>query len=388
MKIVVYAICKNEEQFVERWMDSMSEADQVVVLDTGSSDGTVEKLRARGAQVTVEEISPWRFDTARNRSLELVPEDADICVCTDLDEVFHPGWREALEKAWVPGAGQATYRYTWSFNADGSEGVVFWYEKIHARRGYQWVHPVHEVLTWTGEGIPGIMVTARGVQLNHFPDDTKSRDQYLPLLEMSVEEDPDDDRNVHYLGREYMYKGRWDDCIRTLQKHLAMPRAQWADERAASMRYIAKSYLMKGERQTARDWYLKAIVQAPYLRESYTDLAHALYEEEKWEGVLYFTECALAITDRSATYICEAAAWGSLPHDLRAIAFFHTGRPGEALEEAVKALALEPEDLRLQGNVKVLEKKAGVCLWKGGASEWKPGENGNAGAEKQPETTR
>ena len=95
MKIVVYAICKNEEQFVDRWMDSMSEADEVVVLDTGSADTTVEKLRSRGALVTVESISPWRFDTARNRSLELVPPDADICVCTDLDEVFHPGDRKS-----------------------------------------------------------------------------------------------------------------------------------------------------------------------------------------------------------------------------------------------------------------------------------------------------
>ena len=174
-KVCVYAICKNEEPFVDRWMDSMSEADRVLVLDTGSEDRTVERLRARGAEVTVETISPWRFDRARNRSLELVPEDADICVCTDLDEVFHPGWREALERAWVPGAGQASYRYTWSFNADGSEGVVFWYEKIHARRGYQWVHPVHEVLRWTGEGRPGPMVTAEGVQLDHHPDPTKSR---------------------------------------------------------------------------------------------------------------------------------------------------------------------------------------------------------------------
>ena len=97
MKIVVYAIAKNESFFVDRWMDSMSEADQVVVLDTGSDDGTAERLRARGAQVTVERIIPWRFDRARNRSLELVPEDADVCVCTDLDEVFHPGWRSALE---------------------------------------------------------------------------------------------------------------------------------------------------------------------------------------------------------------------------------------------------------------------------------------------------
>jgi len=96
-RVCVYAICKNEEQFVDRWMDSMSEADEIVVLDTGSTDGTVEKLRARGAEVTTQVITPWRFDTARNRSMELVPENADICVCTDLDEVFHPGWREKLE---------------------------------------------------------------------------------------------------------------------------------------------------------------------------------------------------------------------------------------------------------------------------------------------------
>ena len=95
MKVVVYAICKNEAQFVDRWMDSMGEADQVVVLDTGSTDGTAERLRALGAVVVEERVEPWRFDTARNRSLELVPEDADICVCTDLDEVFHPGWRSS-----------------------------------------------------------------------------------------------------------------------------------------------------------------------------------------------------------------------------------------------------------------------------------------------------
>ena len=49
-RICVYAICKNEEKFADAWMDSMQEADAVVVLDTGSTDHTVEKLRARGAQ--------------------------------------------------------------------------------------------------------------------------------------------------------------------------------------------------------------------------------------------------------------------------------------------------------------------------------------------------
>ena len=358
MKIVVYAICKNEANFADRWMDSMSEADQVVVLDTGSTDNTMERLRARGAQVTAEAVSPWRFDTARNRSLDLVPQDADICVCTDLDEVFQPGWRALLEQAWTPGAGQAAYRYTWSFNPDGSEGVVFWQEKIHARRGYRWVHPVHEILQWTGPGQPGPAVVAEGVQLDHHPDPKKSRGQYLPLLELSVAEDPDDDRNVHYLGREYLYYGRWDDCIRTLKHHLSMPRANWADERAASMRYIARSYAMKGERQTARDWYLRAIAQAPHLREPYLDLAMLLYEQEEWDGVLYFTGCALAITRRPRTYICEAAPWGSLPHDLRSIAFYQTGRPRAALEEAQKALTLDPSNSRLSSNAAFLARLA------------------------------
>lgn len=357
MKVVVYAMCKNEAQFVDRWMDSMAEADQVVVLDTGSTDDTAERLRARGADVTVEVISPWRFDTARNRSLELVPQDADICVCTDLDEVFHPGWRAQLERAWGAGVSQATYRYTWSFNPDGSEGVVFWSEKIHARHGYRWVHPVHEVLEWIGEGTPGYKVTAEGVQLDHHPDRSKSRGQYLPLLELSVEEAPEDDRNVHYLGREYMYKGRWDDCIRTLTRHLSMPSATWRDERAASMRYIARSYAMKGERRLARDWYLRAIAEAPHLREPYIDLAQLLYEDGEWDGVLYFTGCALRITVRPRTYICEAAPWGSLSHDLRAIALYRTGRYEEALLEARRALELEPGNERLAGNVAQIQKK-------------------------------
>ena len=228
MKVCVYAICKNESQFVERWMASMGEADAVVVLDTGSTDDTVERLRAAGARVTVERFDPWRFDTARNRSLDLVPEDADICVCTDLDEVLHPGWRALLEAAWVPGTTRATYRYTWNFLPDGREGHVFWYSKVHARHGYRWTHPVHEVLT-PDPGLVEHVVTVQGMQLDHHADESKSRAQYLPLLELSVQEDPEDDRNMHYLGREYMFRGQWEKAIATLKRHLSLPRATWRD---------------------------------------------------------------------------------------------------------------------------------------------------------------
>ena len=44
LKVAIYAICKNEKQFVDKWFESMLEADYVCVLDTGSTDGTYERL--------------------------------------------------------------------------------------------------------------------------------------------------------------------------------------------------------------------------------------------------------------------------------------------------------------------------------------------------------
>ena len=61
LKVAVYAISKNEEKFVKRWYESMKEADSIYVLDTGSTDNTVNLLKSLGVNVSVETISPWRF---------------------------------------------------------------------------------------------------------------------------------------------------------------------------------------------------------------------------------------------------------------------------------------------------------------------------------------
>lgn len=356
MIVCVYAICKNESKFVDRWMDSMREADRVYVLDTGSADDTAALLRARGAQVTVETISPWRFDTARNRSLELVPDDADICVCTDIDEYFHPGWRRLLEEAWKPGTTRAAYRYTWNFNPDGSEGYVFWTEKAHSRHGYVWTHPVHEVLSWVGEGQEGGKVYVEGMQLDHRADNSKSRSQYLPLLEQSVLEDPDDDRNIHYLGREYYFHSMWDEAIITLKRHLLLPKATWRDERCASMRYIARCYAAKGDMGEAKRWLIRAVAEAPHLREPYLELAERMYEERNWDAVAALCRDALEITERPRTYICEAEAWGSMPWDLLSLGLYYTGRPSEAVDAAKTAQKLSPKDERIARNIEIMQE--------------------------------
>ena len=356
-KVCVYAICKNESQFVNRFMDSVSEADWVCVLDTGSNDDTVEKLRERGAVVAQKNIDPWRFDTARNESMKLIPPEADICCCIDLDEQFHPGWRAALEAAWKSDTTRARYRYTWSFNPDGSEGHVFWPDKIHRNGGYRWTHPVHEVLQYTGAGAERY-VTVHGLQLDHHPDPTKSRGQYLPLLELAVAEDPDDDRNCHSLGREYMYHGDWQKSIDMLKRHLSLPKATWADERCASMRFIGRCYRKLGRDGLAAVWYHRAIAEAPHLREPYLDYAALLYDRQNWAGLVFLAECALAITERPATYITEGYAWGALPWDYLSIGRWNLGQAREAMEACRQAVALAPEDARLQNNLAIFERSA------------------------------
>ena len=91
-------------------------------------------------------IKPWRFDRARNESLKLVPKDADICVCTDLDELFEPGWRKILEEKWTPETNQGIYKF-W-FNAKFPDQVPNYFDnaKIHDRNSFVWKWIIHEFI--------------------------------------------------------------------------------------------------------------------------------------------------------------------------------------------------------------------------------------------------
>lgn len=350
-KICVYAIAKNEEKFVRRWVESMSEADEIIVLDTGSTDRTTELLSEyEKVRVYSETVSPWRFDTARNLSLSKVPQDADFCVCTDLDEVFDKGWREKLEKALSCSPHKVSYRYTWSFNNDGSEGTVFNIEKIHSRRGFLWTHPVHEVLSYYGEGKVR-SVFAEGIQLKHYPDNTKSRGQYLPLLELSVKEAPEDDRNMHYLGREYMFYKEYQKAIDTLKKHLSMKNARWADERCASMRYIARCLEALDNPEEAFLWLLRACTEASHLREPFMETAEFLYRHQSYHGVIFFISKALEITVHPDTYITENSYYREKPYDYLSMAYYYTGDIKKAASSAEKALQYTPDNERIRSNL-------------------------------------
>ena len=319
-----------------------------------STDKTVQILKEAGVNVTVKKIVPWRFDVARNESLNMVPNDFDICVCTDLDEIFEPGWRKKLETIWKKNTNKLRYNYNWSLDNNNKPIINFYIEKIHSRKDYKWTHPVHEVLTYTGNN--EIVTTTDEITVNHYPDKNKSRSSYLPLLELSVKENPNDDRNMHYLGREYMYYHKWNKCIDTLIKHLNLKTATWKDERCASMRFIARSYIALGRFDEANMWLDKAIMEAPYLRDPYVEKALLQYNLKNWNEVEALCLQALKITFHAKSYINEVFSWNYTIYDLLSISYFYQNNFKLALFFSNLALEMEPNDKRLIKNNKLIKQ--------------------------------
>lgn len=344
-KFAVYAIAKNEEQFVERWYNSAKDADYLFILDTGSTDNTVKIAKELGINIEIQSFDPWRFDAARNVALDIIPKDIDICVALDMDEVLVDGWREHLEKAASDGVTRPRYQYTWSWNEDGSPGLVYGGDKIHSRNNYFWKHPVHEVLMCSDQETQGWY----DIEIHHYPDKTKSRSQYMPLLKLAVEEDPEDDRNAFYYARELFFHSRLDEADKEFKRHLSLPRAVWKPERAASMRYLAKI-------QDKESWLLRAIAECPDRREALVELSQYYYETRQFELCYAYAVRALSIKEKPLEYLCEDFAWGYIPYDLAAISSYNLGIKDKAREYGSKALELNPDDIRLSINMEWYNK--------------------------------
>ena len=346
MKIAVYTIALNEEQFVKRWYESAKNADYLLIADTGSSDQTKKIAEQLGINVYSISISPWRFDDARNAALALIPSDIDYCISLDMDEVLSDNWREELEKV-NHNVTRPIHRLVTSFDENGNPGVEFDALRIHSRNGHRWKYPIHESVTFYG--IDEVRQDV-DIKIYHHPDNNKSRSQYLPLLELAAQEDPLSDRCAHYYARELFYYGRYAESAQEFKRHLSLNSAFWKPERCESMRYIAKCEPEEKER-----WLRLAIAECPERREPYVDLAQHFYELADWHKVKEYSELALNIKEKFLGYFCESDAWGWKPHDLLALANYNLGFYNEALDHGKMALSLN-SDTRLEDNIVFYEK--------------------------------
>lgn len=345
MKIAIYAIAKDEAKHVERFMSAAADADTIIIADTGSTDDTATLARDLGAKVYHISVVPWRFDKARDAALALVPADVDVCISVDLDEVMQPGWREAVEAAWVPGTTRLRYKF------DFGAGIVYTCEKAHTRDNYFWKYPIHEYIT-PAVGFAEQMAVTDACLTAHHPDNTKSRGQYLPMLEMAVRENPECQRSQFYLAREFYYYSRWQDCITEFEKYLDMSGAVWNVERTFARRCIGTARIAMGMVDGGIADLRHAVDEMPQSRDPWVALAQAHHNAGQWEDCRKAAERALSITERTYEFTADQNAWGWRPYDLAALACWNLGDKAKAVEYGTQACELSPDDARLASNLK------------------------------------
>ena len=359
-KICVYAICKNEVSFIDKWLTSMSEADYIVVLDTGSTDGTFEALKADSRVTVVEQkvISPWRFDNARNESLKLVPNDANILVCTDLDEQFEPGWADILRKNWnAKKHSRCGFQFVWSHLGSGQPGRIFTYYKIHNKL-WKWKYPVHEML-WNIETETTDFTAEETLDLfneiilQHYPDDSKSRGNYLNLLELREKECPQDYWSVLYLAHEYYYHKQFNNSIKKLNKILT----NFDDkidtiERANCYLFLGDNYVALDKPDIAIVSYKNSIIADSTYREPYIKLAELYINQEQYADAIDTIKQGFKNSIRHYSWLEQDDTWAYKPYDLLCLAYYYSGDKLKSLGCAYKAWQFDPENERLQYNLK------------------------------------
>jgi glycosyltransferase involved in cell wall biosynthesis len=339
MKIAVYAIAKNEIKHVDRWVKACQGADSIVVVDTGSIDGTYERLLEYPLEAHRANLSPFRFDVARNIALDFISPDIDVCVSLDLDEVPDPDLFDKIREGWKEDTGRAWVMWDtgniWANN-----------NRVHARHGYKWKYPCHEIIV-PDAGKDNLIVIESCVR--HLPDNDKSRGQYLDLLELGYKETPDESRMLVYLIREYYFKGMWKEIVE-LGPRIDDIKDVWNVELAQTYRGIGEAHCKLGNDQEGLKWYLKNVEVAPKDLEAWMPLAFYYYERGMWKECQEAADKVNELPNESYKHYIADDSMKWRMYDLLSIACWNLGLKGSAKKWARMAVELNPEDERLRGN--------------------------------------
>ena len=208
MITTAYTICYNEIKNIDAWLKYTECFTHRVVLDTGSTDGSFEKLK-NSPNVIVEQktFEPFDFSEARNYCLSLVPKDTEWCLSPDMDEFFSINVLEEIKA--VVKAHPQVHNICYDRLDIRSKRVRIGppeeisSNKIHKFGLFKWVHPVYEHIAYIGEGNCYEFYNPN-LFLIHDQDSTKPRNElYLEIMTRRHNEDPNDRWNNRYLLEHY-----------------------------------------------------------------------------------------------------------------------------------------------------------------------------------------
>jgi len=289
MKISATIICKNEQECIQRCLDSLFLIDEIVVCDTGSTDNTMEILRAAqktmpdGKLVIVEH--PWddHFAAARNACLKHAT--GDWCVIIDCDETLDSFAVINLTKQILSYPEAKTFRFLCT--SAEHENNKHWMVRAHKREaGIFWKGRIHEALNHDDV----IQAEGCGIHYGYSPAHALDPDRCLRLLKrehddaINAGKEPEP-RILYYLAREYWYRKDYQQAIFYFTQRTKT--MGFRPECADAWLYIARCYWITQHGDNARGAALNAILLAPEFKEAFLLLAEMSFPEEAASWLKY-----------------------------------------------------------------------------------------------------
>ena len=275
--VVSVFITKNEADNLPRLMKSLEGfADRVVIVDTGSTDNTVEVAKQLGAEVHTM-AWPDSFSDARNRAVELANAGKATWIAMfDADEVLEKGreLRWKLQRV-TPQIGVVSIFHRTKFGHKFPRNCIWRPGKA------KWMYRFHEHLLPEERGIQ--------VVIQHFvdhPDDVgknHDNDKILEMMRMDTVEHPTAQTRKYYYGRQLFYR-KDPACLDMLRE--VYDKSEWKAEAAQAAVFAGNYFEWQSEqilksddpnkesmlleaKQIAANFYRMSIAKYPRLRGSY-----------------------------------------------------------------------------------------------------------------------
>lgn len=312
-------IVKNGVNTIRRCVESLGGLDEVLIYDTGSTDGTQDICRKLNATVVqAKEINPFHFANARNAAMGHAKHKWSLTI--DADDVLLDGSIAAVRDALkAPSAeGYLGTHLNYPPDAMKKDTPLPSSRVMLFKKGYwAWKWRIHERLFKTSE--KARTKKQHGLMVEHRPTGDRStrRDQNLELLKLSIKEDPDHVFAFLQLGLEHIHREEWKNAVEPLREYIRINQCEGFLGKGAARMHLGRALARSGDLQHSMDEFMAARIYAPGRREPLYWAATELIRAGYLPDALWWLEEALKLKPREtpAFSLYSAAAQGTLIED-------------------------------------------------------------------------
>jgi glycosyltransferase involved in cell wall biosynthesis len=281
-------IVKNEEDVLERCLTSVGQAaDQIVIVDTGSTDRTREIALAFTDQVY---DFPWIDDFSAARNFAFSKATKQYCLWLDADDVLEPEEREKLlrlKETLDPGTDVVMMRYNTAFDELDNPIFSFYRERLLRTGMFRWEGRVHEAIAVCGK------VVRSDIAVSHRKLHPSDSGRNLLIYERQRDSgEPLNPRDQFYYARELYYHRRFERAAEEFEAFLDSGRG-WRENNIEACRFLALCRDGLGQPEPALLALLRSFVYDMPRAEVCCDLGQKYLDKGDLPQAIFWYELAL-----------------------------------------------------------------------------------------------